>query len=99
MIRLSIQRIRSKGEGGGILPIDLGEGDGPANPVPVVGLSPQEAWILFIVRMATRGPMADSQDASGGGASTAVSKRNVTATADGVRQVVYDYVMEDFPAQ
>ncbi|KAG8942711.1 hypothetical protein FRC04_003541 [Tulasnella sp. 424] len=99
MIRLSIQRIRSKGEGGGILPIDLGEGDGPANPVPVVGLSPQEAWILFIVRMATRGPMADSQDASGGGASTAVSKRNVTATADGVRQVVYDYVMEDFPAR
>ncbi|KIO25859.1 hypothetical protein M407DRAFT_24815 [Tulasnella calospora MUT 4182] len=99
MIRLSIQRIRSKGESGGILPIDLGDGDSPTSPVPVVGLSAQEAWILFIVRMATRGPVADVQDASGVEGSTAMAKRNVTSNANGIRQVVYDYVMDDFPAR
>lgn len=99
MIRLSIQRIRSKGEVGGILPIELGDGDTPTNPIPVIGLSPQEAWILFIVRMATRGPVADSQDAAGIEGSTAMTKRNVASNANGIRQIVYDYVMDDFPAR
>ncbi|KAG9047536.1 hypothetical protein FS837_002060 [Tulasnella sp. UAMH 9824] len=99
MIRLSIQRIRSKGEVGGILPIESGDGDTPTNPVPVVGLSPQEAWILFIVRMATRGPVADSQDVSGIEGSTAMTKRNVASNAKSIRQIVYDYVMDDFPTR
>ncbi|KAG8985920.1 hypothetical protein FRB90_004362 [Tulasnella sp. 427] len=99
MIKLSIKRIRSKGEAGGILPIDLGEGDSPTDPLPVIGLSPQEAWILFVVRMATRGSLSDSQGTSEIATSSALSKRDILSDGNGVRQMVYEYVMEDFPAR
>ena len=104
MIRSSLDRIRATGEdtaGSSLAVLDV---DGAIDASrPALGLPSADAWILLLVRMATRGPAAESQAHAGFvGSSDAMTKANVgmgSANADGIRQTLCDYVMEDFSAR
>lgn len=99
LLRSAIGRIRIKGEEISI-PSSLALESDHASEIPrsIHGLPASDAWVLFVVRMATRGAAAAWQSdppIKGVGPSTALEK-GLPSPSLRMRQILYDYVMEDF---
>lgn len=104
MIRSTISRIQKAGEESSpVAPTAVGDSEvvEAETPLPVTGLPGSEAWILFLIRMATRGPGAEGphvQEESE--ESVALIKAGgpgpATLRSNAIRAFLCDYVLEDF---
>ncbi|KAG9035999.1 hypothetical protein FRB95_009999 [Tulasnella sp. JGI-2019a] len=92
VIKSAINRLRLQADGSS-RPDDPGEADAPADgSQALVRLPASEAWVLFMVRMTTRGPAAEVP--TGAEASSVV-----LMPGQDIRQTLCDYVLDDFAAR
>ncbi|KAG8927139.1 hypothetical protein FRC02_008439 [Tulasnella sp. 418] len=116
-VHQALKRIRGCGEETTVMVASSDEG--PPTGRSIRGLPSSEAWILFMVRLATRGPGAgvtsntaidedgmdvehddeETSDAKGKGKDVATSGGASSFHSDKIRQMLCDFVMEDFPAR
>lgn len=59
-----------------------------------VGLAPEEMWMLLVVRMISRGPGSPSGNGDG-----RALVHNLAFREDGMRQLLFDYLLGDFGAR
>lgn len=85
VVKSAIDRLRSQANSSQHS-AELTENDATSPDAPLVRLPASEAWVLFLVRMATRGPAADAGSM-------------VLGAKQDIRQTLCDYVLDDFTAR